>query len=31
MLKIGSLDGFIFVTGEYNHSIPTALKMPLIL
>ena len=27
--KIGSLDGFIFVTGEYNHSIPAALKNAL--
>jgi NAD(P)H-dependent FMN reductase len=24
--KIGSLDGFVFVTPEYNHSIPGALK-----
>lgn len=24
--KIGSADGFIFVTGEYNHSIPGSLK-----
>lgn len=24
--KIASLDGFIFVTGEYNHSIPASLK-----
>ena len=24
--KIGSLDGFIFVTAEYNHSIPGVLK-----
>jgi NAD(P)H-dependent FMN reductase len=24
--KIASLDGFIFVTGEYNHSIPAPLK-----
>jgi len=24
--KIKSLDGFIFVTGEYNHSFPAALK-----
>ena len=24
--KVGELDGFIFVTGEYNHSIPAALK-----
>lgn len=24
--KIGSFDGFVFVTGEYNHGIPGALK-----
>ncbi len=24
--KIGSADGFVFVTGEYNHSIPGSLK-----
>lgn len=24
--KIGEADGFIFVTGEYNHSMPGALK-----
>ncbi|MGH7280790.1 MAG: NADPH-dependent FMN reductase [Polyangiaceae bacterium] len=24
--KIGSLDGFVFVTPEYNHGIPAALK-----
>lgn len=24
--RIGALDGFIFVTAEYNHSIPGALK-----
>jgi len=27
--KIDSLDGFVFVTGEYNHSIPAALKNAL--
>ena len=27
--KIGSLDGFVFVTGEYNHSIPASLKNAL--
>lgn len=27
--KIKSLDAFIFVTGEYNHSIPAALKNAL--
>lgn len=27
--KIASLDGFIFVTGEYNHSIPASLKNAL--
>jgi NAD(P)H-dependent FMN reductase len=27
--KIGELDGFVFVTGEYNHSIPAALKNAL--
>jgi NAD(P)H-dependent FMN reductase len=27
--KIKSLDGFIFVTGEYNHSLPAALKNAL--
>jgi NAD(P)H-dependent FMN reductase len=26
---IAALDGFIFVTGEYNHSIPAALKNAL--
>jgi NAD(P)H-dependent FMN reductase len=24
--KVGELDGFVFVTGEYNHSIPAVLK-----
>lgn len=24
--KIGAADGFVFVTGEYNHSIPGSLK-----
>ncbi|HEY7433065.1 MAG TPA: NAD(P)H-dependent oxidoreductase [Streptosporangiaceae bacterium] len=24
--KVGSLDGFVFVTPEYNHSVPAALK-----
>lgn len=24
--KIGNADGFIFVTGEYNHSVPGSLK-----
>ncbi len=24
--KVGAADGFIFVTGEYNHSIPGSLK-----
>ncbi len=24
--KVGSKDGFVFVTGEYNHSIPGSLK-----
>ncbi len=24
--KVGSADGFVFVTGEYNHSIPGSLK-----
>lgn len=24
--KIGSADGFVFVTGEYNHSVPGSLK-----
>lgn len=24
--KIGSFDGYVFVTAEYNHSIPAALK-----
>src|SRR5437868_4325965 len=24
--KIGSADGFVFITGEYNHSIPGSLK-----
>jgi NAD(P)H-dependent FMN reductase len=27
--KIGELDGFIFVTGEYNHGIPAVLKNAL--
>ncbi len=27
--KINSLDAFIFVTGEYNHSMPAALKNAL--
>ena len=27
--KIKSLDAFIFVTGEYNHSVPAALKNAL--
>ncbi len=27
--KVGELDGFVFVTGEYNHSIPAALKNAL--
>ena len=27
--KLGELDGFIFVTGEYNHSIPAVLKNAL--
>ena len=27
--KVAELDGFIFVTGEYNHSIPAALKNAL--
>jgi NAD(P)H-dependent FMN reductase len=27
--KIGELDGFIFVTSEYNHSIPAVLKNAL--
>ncbi len=27
--KIAELDGFIFVTGEYNHSIPASLKNAL--
>ena len=26
---IGEADGFVFVTGEYNHSIPAALKNAL--
>jgi len=24
--KVGSADGFVFITGEYNHSIPGSLK-----
>lgn len=24
--KIGAADGFVFVTGEYNHTIPSSLK-----
>jgi NAD(P)H-dependent FMN reductase len=24
--KIGDADGFVFVTGEYNHSVPASLK-----
>lgn len=24
--KVGSADGFVFVTGEYNHSVPASLK-----
>ena len=27
--KVGELDGFIFVTGEYNHGIPAVLKNAL--
>lgn len=27
--KIASLDGFVFVTGEYNHGIPASLKNAL--
>jgi len=27
--KLGTLDGFVFVTGEYNHSIPAVLKNAL--
>jgi NAD(P)H-dependent FMN reductase len=27
--KIGALDGFVFVTGEYNHGIPAVLKNAL--
>lgn len=27
--KLAELDGFVFVTGEYNHSIPAALKNAL--
>lgn len=27
--KVAELDGFIFVTGEYNHSIPAVLKNAL--
>jgi NAD(P)H-dependent FMN reductase len=27
--KIGELDGFVFVTGEYNHGIPAVLKNAL--
>jgi NAD(P)H-dependent FMN reductase len=27
--KVGELDGFVFVTAEYNHSIPAALKNAL--
>src|SRR5438046_1556255 len=26
--KIGSFDGYVFVTPEYNHGIPGALKHP---
>src|SRR4030088_321912 len=28
--KIASLDGYIFVTAEYNHSIPAVLKNALV-
>ncbi len=27
--KLGELDGFVFVTGEYNHSVPAVLKNAL--
>lgn len=27
--KLGELDGFVFVTGEYNHGIPAVLKNAL--
>ena len=27
--KVGELDGFVFVTGEYNHGIPAVLKNAL--
>lgn len=27
--KVASLDGFVFVTGEYNHGIPASLKNAL--
>ncbi|HEY1547501.1 MAG TPA: NAD(P)H-dependent oxidoreductase, partial [Kofleriaceae bacterium] len=27
--KVGELDGYVFVTGEYNHSIPASLKNAL--
>jgi NAD(P)H-dependent FMN reductase len=27
--KVGELDGFIFVTGEYNHGVPAVLKNAL--
>jgi NAD(P)H-dependent FMN reductase len=27
--KVGSLDGFLFVTAEYNHSVPAVLKNAL--
>ena len=27
--KVGELDAFVFVTGEYNHSIPAVLKNAL--
>ena len=27
--KLGALDGFVFVTGEYNHSVPAVLKNAL--
>lgn len=27
--KVAALDGFVFVTGEYNHSIPASLKNAL--
>src|SRR6267142_5957861 len=29
LFKIASLDGYIFVTAEYNHSIPAVLKNAL--